>query len=696
MISIKEVTKIYRTKKVGAEKVLDNASFIFKGRSKIAIVGQSGSGKTTLLNLIGGLDSDFVGELLFDNEKIEDFDKYRRENISFVFQDYNLINHLSLVKNITIGLTNDISNKEEKALDLLNSVGLLDHAYKFPNQLSGGEKQRVAIARALGRDTEVLLCDEPTGNLDENFTTEIMELIIKNSTNKTVILITHDEDLANKYCDEIIHIKAGKLYSKKLNTKSINIEAPNKSDNETSFKGRFFINLLSRKRSLISFSILIILMSAIFLLGLGIVSGIKDEVDQHILREHKVDRLVFNIYYSHWREINLSVTGFDYIVDQEKLNSGDMIMDYMVKSNLGTSIETQEGPVFIDNNINSLPSGVRNSVEENIVYGRFPENKYELLYSKGNALNLIFYYNCGNTNDINKIENCINKIKELSDKEIYDTITLLDITYFTREEKPLVVPFGYTPSENRINLENDYKIVGILNDYNYGENSSISFEHFTPLVKITTNDNIYTLEEDFIEYLDNTGFTKYRNIKFSEYAVFIKEENLDIRREIFASILDNNVIVAGVDYPSQEREELQNLFYGYRVGIFSASLLLAGFGGIVIYNGIKSSVIRNRKNVGVYRSLGYTSKNVRRMFMKEGLIISFTIAIVSIIVWFILKLIINPAAVQVLDPNGNLGFTNLLRLNTVAVVGIILIILYFVLSPINKILKETDIIKVIR
>ncbi|QVK20942.1 ABC transporter ATP-binding protein [Mycoplasmatota bacterium] len=461
MINIKEVTKIYKTKSGGEDKILDQASFLFERGTKVAILGQSGSGKTTLLNLIGGLDSDFSGELLFDNKTIEDFDKYRRENISFVFQEFNLIGHLNLVQNITLGLTNDISNKEEKALDLLNSVGLLEHAYKFPNQLSGGEQQRVAIARALARDNEVLLCDEPTGNLDEMYTTEIMELIMKRAEGKTVILITHDEALANNYCDEIVEIKEGKLISKKVKSEGSNIESLRSEIEEKSFSGRFFINLLSRKRSLISSSILIILMSAIFLLGIGIASGITDEVDQYILREHKVDRLNFDIHNSWY---GLSTNGFDFIVNQEEENSGDMIMSYMIKRNIGTFINTEDNSILVENRFNSLPSNVRDSIEKDIVYGRYPEKNYELLYSKGSALWLLYNYNCGDTKDIDQIKTCLNQLKDLSDKEIYESITSMDITYSIKGERPLFLRVSDITKDSWADLEKDFQIVGLLDD----------------------------------------------------------------------------------------------------------------------------------------------------------------------------------------------------------------------------------------
>ena len=155
MIRMESVTKRY-TVADKEQVVLDNLSYEFKKGVKTSILGESGCGKTTVLNLIGGIDSEYEGNIYFNDELIDDFDKYRRENISFIFQDLNLINNLDLIKNITIGLTNDVLDKESLALEMLDKVGLKEHAYKKPNQLSGGERQRVAIARALSREVVCL------------------------------------------------------------------------------------------------------------------------------------------------------------------------------------------------------------------------------------------------------------------------------------------------------------------------------------------------------------------------------------------------------------------------------------------------------------------------------------------------------------------------------------------------------------
>ena len=145
------------------------------------------------------------------------WDAYRNNCVGFIFQSYNLIGHLSVLENVEMSLTlSGVKNKKEKALNALDRVGLKDHAYKKPNQLSGGQMQRVAIARAIVNDPEVILADEPTGALDTKTSKQIMELIKEISKEKLVIMVTHNPDLAKKYATRIIEVKDGEVISDSL------------------------------------------------------------------------------------------------------------------------------------------------------------------------------------------------------------------------------------------------------------------------------------------------------------------------------------------------------------------------------------------------------------------------------------------------------------------------------------------------
>lgn len=198
---------------------LDGISASFREKEFVAILGTSGSGKTTALNIIGGLDKYDTGDLIIKGKSTKDFrdtewDAYRNNSIGFVFQNYNLISHLSIVANVELGMTLSGVSREEKhrkALEVLEEVGLKDHVHKKPNQLSGGQMQRVAIARALANDPEILLCDEPTGALDSTTSTQILDLIKRITKDRLVIMVTHDADLADKYADRIIRFSDGKI-----------------------------------------------------------------------------------------------------------------------------------------------------------------------------------------------------------------------------------------------------------------------------------------------------------------------------------------------------------------------------------------------------------------------------------------------------------------------------------------------------
>lgn len=218
MLELKKISKTYNTNNF-KQTALNNVSISFREQEFAAILGPSGSGKTTLLNIIGGLDKYDSGDLIINNVstklyKDRDWDTYRNYRVGFVFQNYNLISHQSILSNVELALTLGGVSKEErktKAIEVLTKVGLKDHIYKKPNQLSGGQMQRVSIARALVNDPDIILADEPTGALDSNTSVQIMELLKEVSKTKLVIMVTHNPELAKNYATRIINIKDGKV-----------------------------------------------------------------------------------------------------------------------------------------------------------------------------------------------------------------------------------------------------------------------------------------------------------------------------------------------------------------------------------------------------------------------------------------------------------------------------------------------------
>ena len=220
IIEFKNVDKIYKSGE-HILKAMDNVNFTIDEGEFVVILGPSGAGKSTLLNLLGGLDMLTSGEIIVNDNHIEELSDnqrtdYRAKNVGFIFQFYNLIPNLTALENVE--LMKDIVDTDINGLEVLDSVGLKDHADQFPAQLSGGEQQRVSIARAVAKQPTMLLCDEPTGALDSKTGVLILNLLQEMSNNKgtTVVIVTHNAILAHA-ADKVIRIKNGQIESITVN-----------------------------------------------------------------------------------------------------------------------------------------------------------------------------------------------------------------------------------------------------------------------------------------------------------------------------------------------------------------------------------------------------------------------------------------------------------------------------------------------
>ena len=199
-------------------KAVDDVSISVEKGEFVAIVGTSGSGKTSLLNLLGGLDYADSGEVIIGgqsllNMKDEERTVFRRRNIGFIFQNYNLVSMLNVYKNVVLPIRLDGNKPDDEFIGkILSLLGLTEKSRNRPNQLSGGQQQRVAIARALASKPKIVLADEPTGNLDSRTSAEVMGLLQMTSRefNQTIIMITHNEEIA-QLAERIIHLEDGRV-----------------------------------------------------------------------------------------------------------------------------------------------------------------------------------------------------------------------------------------------------------------------------------------------------------------------------------------------------------------------------------------------------------------------------------------------------------------------------------------------------
>ena len=226
-VKLKDITKVYHMGEVEI-RASDNINFSIKKGEFVVIVGPSGAGKTTVLNILGGMDTATGGTLTVDGKDITAYDSrqltgYRRDDIGFVFQFYNLIPNLTALENVELAL--QICKDPLDAKKVLEDVGLGDRLDNFPAQLSGGEQQRVSIARALAKNPKLLLCDEPTGALDYNTGKAILKLLqnMCRERGMTVIVITHNQALA-PMADRLIHIKNGQVSHMETNENPMSID----------------------------------------------------------------------------------------------------------------------------------------------------------------------------------------------------------------------------------------------------------------------------------------------------------------------------------------------------------------------------------------------------------------------------------------------------------------------------------------
>lgn len=226
-VSFQNVCKYY---KMGEQKIsaTDHISFDIKKGEFCVIVGPSGAGKTTLLNMLGGMDTCDEGSIMLDGKEISNYNnkqltEYRRYDVGFVFQFYNLVQNLTVLENVE--LASEICKEPLDPRETLEHVGLKDRMFNFPAQLSGGEQQRVSIARALAKNPKILLCDEPTGALDYNTGKAVLKLLQDTcrNTGRTVIVITHNQAIT-AMADRIIKVKNGKIESCEINKNPIPVE----------------------------------------------------------------------------------------------------------------------------------------------------------------------------------------------------------------------------------------------------------------------------------------------------------------------------------------------------------------------------------------------------------------------------------------------------------------------------------------
>ncbi|EHI99681.1 Phosphonate-transporting ATPase [Clostridium sp. DL-VIII] len=602
LLELKNISKYYKLK--GSEKfqVLNTISLSFNTGELVSIIGESGSGKSTLMNLIGGLDSNFSGELFVNGRDVKklkkrELDKYRKNEVGFIFQSFNLINHLSVLDNVTIAMTlSNVRKKEriKRAREILENLGLEKHISKKPNQLSGGQKQRVAIARALINDPEIIIADEPTGSLDSKTTMQVLQ-IMKDiaQRGKLVIMVTHSEKVAAS-STRIVKIADGSIIDDKEVLKTEGKNAHEEQETLNKNKRRQNLSILSSiklalnnmkekfaRNILVSIGSSIGIMSIILMLSLG--NGVKAYFNKTM--NSYVNPLVIevNMPSSDEDNVNLDFT----TVQKPDINSTKPFEeeDITKLSQIQNVSSVEKGYTIISFGVNSL---VYNNKTNNIVkISTISSNITNSNVEKGSLPK--------------EGEILINKA--LSD-EIGSDIIGQKVNMHILINQKIV---------NR-----DFIISGVYTS--------------------TGGDLTASMKAVFLNYSDLEKLYSDNNNKLKPNVVYVNTTNSNYT----AGIKDK---IKGLGYVESSQEELTSMFnqmidvLTYVLsGIAGISLVVSAIMIIVV---MYISVVERTKEIGIIKAIGARAKDIRRIFISEAFLIGFFSGAIGIAGAYVLGRFIN-------------------------------------------------------
>ncbi len=412
MLEIHEITKTYQTEGF-TQKALNLVSINFRKCEFASILGPSGSGKTTLLNIIGGLDHYDSGDLIINETSTKkyndrDWDTYRNHRVGFVFQNYNLIAHQSVLANVELALTlSGVSKKErvKKARKALEKVGLKDHIHKRPSQLSGGQMQRVAIARALVNDPDILLADEPTGALDTATSKQVMDILSEIAKEKLVIMVTHNKEIAEEYSTRIVKLQDGKIiddsnpYDGSMDTK-LDLEIQKKKSKKTSmsFATAFALslnNLMTKKGR----TMLTAFAGSIGIIGIALIMSLSHGI---------------NIFIAKTEEDTLS--SYPLTIEKESVDMSSMLQSFTGSND---TIENDDGKIHSISIMGDMFETMSKEVKHNDIrsFKKYLEKHDEI---KNYTTDISYSYNV----TLNLYKSDTDKIVRVNPTTVLDTIGL--------------------------------------------------------------------------------------------------------------------------------------------------------------------------------------------------------------------------------------------------------------------------------
>lgn len=669
MLTLKNIKKIYEQ---SDEAVLDDINLTFNKNEFVSILGCSGAGKSTLLNIIGGLDDKTSGKLLINGKDIYkrddlNLDYYRKNNVGFIFQNYNLIEHLTVYENVMLPLllTNS-KNKHKRVLKILDKTGLNGKKNSKICDLSGGQKQRVAISRALINNPDIILADEPTGALDYKTGYEIMNLIKKLSKNKLVIMVTHNKVLAKKYSSRIIYLDKGRVISDTNPSKEKNeyFSTKFKSGN-LSIKNALLYSIKTIKAKRKSF-LLTSLSSSIGLILVALIisvsNGLKKEMnlyEKNVLSSLPIvipsvktkisdkSKIPKNKLYSYdYKEENsINPINDDFVKYINKMKTKDLC-DIKYDRNLKFNVLT-EGYNLLDNvEFIQMPSIKYIKKNYTLLAGSYPKNKNELMLVADqknridkNILDALKFNGDVNVSDIFK-----KNMKLIFNDDFY---IKKDNVYFINKNYESVYK-----NKNNVAL----KIVGIIRltkdeEESYKNdlaNEKSSLAYLSNLADDVIDKNI---NSDIISDINKNDNIMVEGINMAEGVLKKKlggDKTPDLIYIYPKDYTSKNLIINYINKYNKNKKESKTVTYinysketieASKQMINTISVVLILFSSIsLICSSIMIGIItyisvNNRaREIGILRSVGASKKEVAMIFLSEVLITGASSGVIGIFI----------------------------------------------------------------
>ena len=630
VLEIKHVNKKYKVTNKEYFQALYDININFKNGELVSIVGESGSGKSTLMNLIGGLDSDFTGQIIAGGEALgtltdKQLDKYRKDKVGFVFQSFNLISHLSILDNVTLALTlSNVSEKEkvERATKMLKMVGLESQLKKKPTQLSGGQKQRVAIARALINNPEIIIADEPTGALDTTTSMQILKILKEIAdSGKLVIMVTHSEKVAS-VSSRVIEISDGRIISdhknknykkEKPQENAIKESEPKKEDKKLkqnlSLWSAIRLSIHNMwasktKNLLMAFGVAIGIGSLILMLCFS--SGITDYIDATM--KSYSDPTIVTI-----SKRSEKLMSFNTFTDEEIDNLTNDINTYLTSQNIEYQI-TDENVSYGFNVIT--------------MFGQLTANLIYDVNGDGEDETMPIYY-LYTTPPYYTEQNLIEGEMSTADGGIMLTPAVYE---FFGEESPIGKKVEISIFYNDASLGNPNS-----NDTEISAKTTIPIdEEITAIVDTSVMSGFPVV---YIDYnLLASYYERIMGSPLTPNSIYVKTDSEEITNAI------NQYLSTRDDVTGSIEESLANMFtemtniIGTSLTVISLISLLVS--AIMILVVMYMSVSERTKEIGVLKSIGARKKDIRRIFSSESFLVGLLSGICGLVFAGILILIV--------------------------------------------------------